>query len=33
MVLVVNLIGIGDDMLSLPITAVSKAPVVRIEPS
>lgn len=32
MVLVVNLIGIGDDMLSLPIKAESRPPEVEIEP-
>jgi len=32
MVLVVNIVDVGDDMLSLPILAEAKAPVVRIEP-
>ena len=32
MVLVVNINGVGDDMLSIPITAHSKPPKVRIEP-
>jgi hydrocephalus-inducing protein len=32
MVLVVNINGVGDDMLSIPITATCKAPKVRIEP-
>ena len=32
MVLVVNLIGVGDDMLSIPIKAVCKAPKVKITP-
>jgi hypothetical protein len=27
MVLVVNLIGVGDDMLSIPIKAICKAPI------
>ena len=32
MVLVVNIAGVGDDMLSLPIRAESRAPRVKIEP-
>jgi hydrocephalus-inducing protein len=32
MVLVVNIDGVGDDMLSIPIRGESKSPKVRIEP-
>lgn len=32
MVLVVNIIGVGDDMLSIPIKAVCRAPNVNIDP-
>ena len=33
MVLVVNIDGVGDDMLSIPIRGESKSPKVRIEPA
>jgi len=32
MVLVVNINGVGDDMLSIPIKAICKAPKVTISP-
>jgi len=32
MVLVVNIDGVGDDMLSIPIIGESRSPKVRIEP-